>query len=83
MFKSRDKQELMAPTDDGHEDRGHAGSISPESPESPERDAGERITGRFNRDPVVQVRWVPWLLAVLVIVCLLLAAWVWFEILHL
>ena len=46
------------------------------------QDVSERITNKFDPDPVAQFRWVPWVLALLVILCLLLAAWVWFEILH-
>ena len=45
-------------------------------------DASERSMDRFDLDPVGQFRWVPWMLTALVIICLVLAAWVWFEILH-
>ena len=45
-------------------------------------DASERRMDGFDPDPVAQFRWVPWMLTALVIICLVLAAWVWFEILH-
>ena len=37
---------------------------------------------KFDPDPGAQLRWVPRVLALLVTLCLLLAAWVWFKILH-
>ncbi len=80
MFKTRDKQELIESDDDGRHD-GH-GPADVARSQHREEDASERIRGEFDPDPVVQVRWVPWLLAFLVIVCVLLAVWVWFEILH-
>ncbi len=79
MFKNRGKQLLTLSPDARHDGRnrlklaGFARRV---------QDVSERITEKFDPDPVAQFRWVPWVLALLVILCLLLAAWVWFEILH-
>jgi hypothetical protein len=79
MFKSRDKRRLTQSADDKRNGRLH-----PELTRSGDREerVSGRIPGQFDPDPVVQFRWVPWVLALLVLACLLLAAWVWFEILH-
>lgn len=79
MSKSRDKQRLTPSADEKHDDRGHS---DPARSTHREVDTSQRITGQFDPDPVFQFRWIPWVLTFLVILCLLLAAWVWFEILH-
>lgn len=45
-------------------------------------DVEDQGVGPFDPDPVAHVRWLPWLLGTLVLICVLLAAWVWFQILH-
>jgi hypothetical protein len=37
-------------------------------------------TGRLNMNPRSWLRWIPRLLALLVILCLFLAGWVWYQI---
>jgi hypothetical protein len=72
MFKSRDKQRVAQPDADSQDRHGRLNW----------EQSAERSRNKFDPDPVAQFRWVLWLLALLVISCLLLAAWVWFEILH-
>jgi hypothetical protein len=48
----------------------------------PVKSASKPTIGKFDSDPAPRFRWILWMLAVLVIVCLVLAGWVWFQILH-
>ena len=72
--ESREKQKVTRSVDDGHNRHGPAGAGFGEENGFP------RIPRKLDPERVVQFRWVAWVLALLV-VCLLLAAWVWFEIL--
>jgi hypothetical protein len=83
MFKSRDKQRstISSSSEEKHDDRD--GRDSKQSgPRNLDADAAERLAGKLDPDPVAQFGWFSWMLALLVILCLVLAAWVWLEILH-
>ncbi len=77
MFNSRDKQRPTLSGSETYDGHRYSDSVSSESPGS-----SKRGMDRYDPEPIVQVRWVRCVLAILVIACLLLAAWVWFEILH-
>ncbi len=79
MLKNRDKPLLTPSPNDGHDGRDRP-NLAGSARRPP--DASERIMDKFDPDPGAQLRWVPRVLALLVTLCLLLAAWVWFKILH-
>lgn len=80
MFTSREKRMLAPPVDDEH-DAGNRGE--PACARCREEDPSTQFPGEFDPDPIDQVRWLPRLLALLAIACVLLAAWVWVQILQL
>ncbi len=79
MFKSREKPCSTLPARDGRE-----GRMDPDGDGEVREaeDLSPRSDEDFDPDPVAQFRWIPWVLAFLVLVCILLAVWVWFELLH-
>ena len=76
MSKSREKQKLTPSVDDNRDGQDRADA---DRPAIQEGDTSERITGNVDLDLAIPCRWIPWTLAILVIVCLVLAAWVWLE----
>jgi hypothetical protein len=79
MSKDRDEHRVTLSAGEDRDGRttGDAMQSTPEKAES-----SESLASKLAPDPVVHIRWIPWVLAILVTMCLLLAAWVWFEILH-
>ena len=79
MFESRDKAQF---TLSAHDERRRPADADAARAGPEGEDISARITEKLIAEPVAPFRWVPWVLAFLVTGCLLLAAWVWFELLH-
>ena len=79
MSKSREKHKLTPSVDNNRDGQDRADA---DRPAILEGDTSERITGNVDSDLAIQCRWISWTLAILVIVCLVLAAWVWLGILQ-
>jgi hypothetical protein len=60
--------------------RGNSGP--PVHPSAQANESREWTANELEAGAAVRFRWIPRLLAFLVLLCLALAVWVWFEILH-